>query len=130
MEGTSITAEGVIDTFLVLLIGIGPKLALVPYVEITASLDATTKRRVQRQMLLTAGTAALLLIALGEVLRGLLHFSFASLRIAGGASLLTQEVVMVLAPSGGGDEVIAGRPPLQLARFPLPFPSLLNPVRI
>jgi hypothetical protein len=33
MDGTSITAAGVIDTFLVLLIGVGPKLALVPYVE-------------------------------------------------------------------------------------------------
>jgi hypothetical protein len=40
MDQTSITAAGVIDTFLVLLIGVGPKLALVPFVEITASLDA------------------------------------------------------------------------------------------
>ena len=36
-----------IDTVLVLLIGIGPKLALVPFLEITAWLDATAKRRVQ-----------------------------------------------------------------------------------
>ena len=35
MEQTSITAEGVIDTFLVLLIGIGPKIALVPFLQIT-----------------------------------------------------------------------------------------------
>ena len=41
--------------FLVLLIGIGPELALVPFAEITASLDAATKRRVQRKMLVTAG---------------------------------------------------------------------------
>jgi hypothetical protein len=33
MDQTSITAAGTIDTFLVLLIGIGPKLALVPSVE-------------------------------------------------------------------------------------------------
>src|SRR3954452_188102 len=130
MEGTSITAEGVIDTFLVLLIGIGPKLALVPYVEITASLDATTKRRVQRRMLLTAGTAGLLLIALGELLRGLLHFSVASLSIAGGVILLIQAVSMVLAPPGGGDKVVADREAVQLARFPLAVPYLLNPVGI
>ena len=55
MDQTSITAAGTIDTFLVLLIGIGPKLALVPFVEITASLDAAAKRRVQRKMLVTAG---------------------------------------------------------------------------
>ena len=34
MDQTSITAAGVIDTFLVLLIGIGPKVALVPFLEI------------------------------------------------------------------------------------------------
>ena len=38
MDQTSITAAGAIDTFLVLLIGIGPKLALVPFLEITAPL--------------------------------------------------------------------------------------------
>jgi hypothetical protein len=43
MDQTSITAAGTIDTFLVFLIGIGPKLALVPFVEITASLDAAAK---------------------------------------------------------------------------------------
>src|SRR3954462_75977 len=126
MEGTSITAEGVIDTFLVLLIGIGPKLALVPYVEITASLDAATKRRGQRTMLLTAFAVALLLIALGEFLRALLHFSVASLSIAGGVILLIQAVSMVLSPSGG-DKGVADRDPLQLARFPLAVPYLLNP---
>src|SRR3954463_16732738 len=96
MEGTSITAAGGIDTFLVLLIGVGPKLALVPYVEITAALDAATKRRVQRTMMITAGTAALFLLALGELLRALLHFSVASLSIAGGVILLIQAVSMVL----------------------------------
>ena len=130
MDGTSITAAGVIDTFLVLLIGVGPKLALVPYVEITASLDAATKRRVQRKMLVTAGTAALLLIALGELLRALLHFSVASLSIAGGVILLIQAVSMVLASSGGGEHDLAGQDPMQLARFPLAVPYLLNPVGI
>ena len=73
MDQTSITAAGAIDTFLVLLIGIGPKLALVPFLEITASLDAATRRRVQRKMLLTAATVAVVLIVLGELLRVLLQ---------------------------------------------------------
>jgi small neutral amino acid transporter SnatA (MarC family) len=80
-------------------------------------------------MMITAGTAALLLIAVGEVLRALLHFSVASLAIAGGVILLIQAVSMVLGPSGG-DKVIADRDPMQLARFPLAVPYLLNPVGI
>jgi hypothetical protein len=62
MDQTSITAAGAIDAFLLLLIGIGPKLALVPFLEMTRSLDAPAKRRVQRTMLVTAGTVALILI--------------------------------------------------------------------
>jgi multiple antibiotic resistance protein len=54
VEQESITVSGVVDTFLVLLIGIGPKLALVPFLGITASLDPAAKRRVQRKMLVTA----------------------------------------------------------------------------
>ena len=48
MAQTSITAAGVIDTFLVLLIGVGPKLALVPFLEVTAPLDPAAKRLVVR----------------------------------------------------------------------------------
>src|SRR3954469_8852741 len=68
VDQTSVSAAGTIDTFLVLLIGIGPKIALVPFVELTAELDQTTKRRVQRKMLTTAATVAVLLVVLGEVL--------------------------------------------------------------
>ncbi len=50
MDQTTITAAGAIDTFLVLLIGVGPKIALVPFLEITASLDPTAKRQVLRKM--------------------------------------------------------------------------------
>ena len=130
MDHASVTAAGAIDTFLVLLIGIGPKLALVPFLEITASLDAATKRRVQRQMLVTAGTVALILIVLGELLRGLLHFTIGSLSIAGGVILLVLAVWMVLAPPSSGDHLTAGKDPMQLARYPLAVPYLLNPVGI
>src|SRR5947209_8386818 len=75
MDQTSITAAGAIDTFLVLLIGIGPKIALVPFLETTASLDPATKQRVLRKMMTTAATVAVLLMVLGELLRALLHFT-------------------------------------------------------
>ncbi len=130
MDETSITAAGAIDTFLLLLIGIGPKIALVPFVEITASLDPAAKRQVLRKMLTTAGIVAVLLMVLGELLRTLLHFTIGSLSIAGGVILLVLAVWMVLAPPNGSSQQTAGRDPMQLALFPLAVPYLLNPVGI
>jgi small neutral amino acid transporter SnatA (MarC family) len=130
MDQTTITAAGVIDVFLVLLIGVGPKLALVPFLEITAPLDAATQRRVQRSMLVTAATVALILMVLGELLRALLHFTVESLSIAGGAILFVLAVGMVLGGQAGESQMTAGKDPMQLARFPLAVPYLLNPVGI
>ena len=130
MEQESITVAGAVDTFLVLLIGIGPKLALVPFLGITASLDPATKRRVQRKMLVTAATVALALIVLGEVLRTLLHFTIASLSIAGGVILLVLAVWMVLGQGSSNGHSTAGKDPMQLAQYPLAVPYLLNPVGI
>ena len=130
MDGSSITAAGAIDTFLVLLIGIGPKLALVPFLEVTASLGPGAKRQVLRKMLTTAATVAVLLMVLGELLRALLHFSIGSLSIAGGVILLVLAVWMVLSPQNGSSHSTAGKDPMQLALFPLAVPYLLNPVGI
>ena len=130
MDQTSITAAGAIDTFLVLLIGIGPKLALVPFLEITAPLDPAVKSRVQRKMLTTAATVAVLLMVLGELLRALLHFTIGSLSIAGGVILLVLAVWMVLRPAADNSHRDTGKDPMQLAQFPLAVPYLLNPVGI
>jgi small neutral amino acid transporter SnatA (MarC family) len=130
MEQTSITAQGVIDTFLVLLIGIGPKIALVPFLQITASLDTATKRQVQRKMLTTAATVAFALIVFGELLRLLLHFTVGSLSIAGGVILLVLAIEMVLGKPDPGDHLTPGKDPMQLAQLPLAVPYLLNPVGI
>ena len=130
MDQTSITAAGAIDTFLVLLIGIGPKIALVPFVEMTASLDPGAKQRVLRKMLTTAAAVAVILMVLGELLRALLHFTIGSLSIAGGVILLVLAVWMVLSPPSSGSDRNAGKDPMQLAQFPLAVPYLLNPVGI
>jgi multiple antibiotic resistance protein len=130
MEQTSITAAGAIDTFLVLLIGIGPKIALVPFLEITAPLDPAAKQRVLRKMMTTAATVAVLLMALGELLRALLHFTIGSLSIAGGVILLVLAVWMVLGPAPANSHRQAEKDPMQLAQFPLAVPYLLNPVGI
>jgi small neutral amino acid transporter SnatA (MarC family) len=129
MDQTSITAAGVIDTFLVLLIGVGPKIALVPYLHITASLDEPTKRQVRHKMLITASTVAGALVIFGELLRALLHFSVGSLSIAGGLILLVLAMAMVLGQPGG-DHRAEGKDPMQLAQVPLAVPYLLNPVGI
>ena len=113
-----------------LLIGIGPKLALVPFLEITASLDQADKRRVLRKMLTTAATVAVILMVLGELLRGLLHFTVGSLSIAGGVILLVLAVWMVLSQPGSSNHQTTGKDPMQLAQFPLAVPYLLNPVGI
>ena len=130
MDQTSLTAAGAIDTFLVLLIGIGPKLALVPFLEITASIDPGVKQQVLRKMLTTAAAVAVVLMVLGELLRSLLHFTIGSLSIAGGLILLVLAVWMVLGPPSSDSHRTAGKDPLQLAQFPLAVPYLLNPVGI
>jgi small neutral amino acid transporter SnatA (MarC family) len=130
MEQTSITAAGAIDTFLVLLIGIGPKIALVPFLEITAPLDPAAKQRVLRKMMTTAATVAVILMVLGELLRALLHFTIGSLSIAGGAILFVLAAWMVLGPASDNSHRQAEKDPMQLAQFPLAVPYLLNPVGI
>ena len=55
MNHTSIDVYVIIDIFLLLLIGVGPKIALVPFLEVTAGMDVATKARVTRAMLTTAG---------------------------------------------------------------------------
>ena len=100
MDHTSIDIYLVIDTFLLLLIGIGPKIALVPFLEVTAAMDGATKALIVRKMLVTAGVTAVILIGLGELLARLLHFSTGSLSIAGGIILVIIAVTMVL---GSGD---------------------------
>lgn len=131
MNHTSVDIYLIIDTFLLLLIGIGPKIALVPFLEVTATIDTATKARIVRKMLTTAGVVALILVGLGELLARLLHFTTGSLSIAGGIILLIIAVTMVLGTTDPQDsEAIKGRDPMRIAVFPLAVPYLLNPVGI
>jgi multiple antibiotic resistance protein len=138
-ELESLDAAFVIDTFLLLLIGIGPKIALVPFLEMTAGMTESTKRRVLRKMLTTAAVVAALLLILGGLLTRLLHFSPGALGVASGIILLIIAASMVLGQGngdggnggahGGGHQII-GRDPMQVAVFPLAVPYLLNPAGI
>ena len=130
MDTTTIDTATVVDLFLLLLIGIGPKIALLPYLELTAGLDAADKRRIVRTMLSTAAVVALILVVFGELLRRLLHFSTGALAIAGGILLLIIAVTMVLGHGDAGVDHDADEDPQRLAMFPLAIPYLLNPAGI
>jgi len=131
MDHTSIDIYLVIDTFLLLLIGIGPKIALVPFLEVTAGIDSATKALVIRKMLTTAGVVGVILVGLGELLARLLHFSTGSLSIAGGIILVIIAVTMVLGTADPREsQAIKGQDPMRIAVFPLAIPYLLNPAGI
>ena len=131
-ELESLDVAFVIDTFLLLLIGVGPKIALVPFLEVTKAMPEATKRRVLRKMLTTAATVAALLLVLGGLLTRLLHFSPGALGVASGIMLLIIAITMVLGheSGSGGSHPAADRDPMQVAIFPLAVPYLLNPAGI
>lgn len=132
MKFETVDAAWAIDIFLLLLIGIGPKIALVPFLDATSGLPAATKAQVVRKMLTTATSVAILLLVLGGVLTRLLHFSPGALGVASGIVLLIIAVSMVLSPhhpKGESSGLTAGDP-LELAVFPLAVPYLLNPAGI
>jgi len=131
-ELETLDAAFVIDTFLLLLIGIGPKIALVPFLDMTTGMTEATKRRVLRKMLTTAALVAALLLILGGLLTRLLHFSPGALGVASGIILLIIAATMVLGPGNGdgGSHQVIGRDPMQVAVFPLAVPYLLNPAGI
>jgi multiple antibiotic resistance protein len=132
MELESLNWTFAIDTFLLLLIGIGPKIALVPFLEATKQMPQATQRRVLRKMLTTAATVALLLLILGGLLTRLLHFSPGALGVASGAILFIIAGTMVLGRSNGDHDGHSAEDgdPMQLAVFPLAVPYLLNPAGI
>jgi small neutral amino acid transporter SnatA (MarC family) len=131
-ELESLDAAFVIDTFLLLLIGIGPKIALVPFLETTGQMPEAIKRRVLRKMLTTAATVAVLLLILGGLLTRLLHFSPGALGVASGIILLIIAVTMVLGRRDGdnGSHPTEDQDPMRVAVFPLAVPYLLNPAGI
>ena len=134
MDLETLNATFVVDTFLLLLIGVGPKIALVPFLEATKEMPEATKRRVLRKMLTTAATVAVLLLVLGGLLTRLLHFSPGALGVASGIILLIIAVTMVLGQhegnGNGGSHPAEDKDPMQVAVFPLAVPYLLNPAGI
>ncbi|MGB6455977.1 MAG: MarC family protein [Streptosporangiaceae bacterium] len=132
MKLETLDAAFVIDIFLLLLIGVGPKIALVPFLETTSTMPPATRRRVMRKMLTTASSAAVVLLVLGGLLTRLLHFSPGALGVSSGVILLIIAVAMVLRQNDGssGGTAQKDQDPMQAAVFPLAVPYLLNPAGI
>ena len=90
----------ILDVLVLLLIGMGPKVALVPFLDLTADMDKDTRKKVASRMVQTALTVALILVVLGAFLMKLLHFSPEALYIAGGIVFLLLALKML----GGAGE--------------------------
>lgn len=132
MDFSEINFALAINMLLLLLIGMGPKVALVPFLEKTKTMDAEAQRAVGRRMVVTATVTALILFATGWLLVRMLHITGGAVAVAGGIILALLAIRMA---SGPGDEVVvedAHLPvdPERIAVYPLAVPYLLNPVGI
>jgi small neutral amino acid transporter SnatA (MarC family) len=117
------------DLLLLLLIGMGPQFALVPFLEKTKTVDAETQLVVGRQMVVTAVITALVLFALGALLMHLLHISAGAVRVAGGIILASLAINVVHRPRKKVvQEVEVLEDPKRIALSLVPY--LLNPIGI
>jgi multiple antibiotic resistance protein len=116
---------------LLLLIGIGPKIALVPFLEKTKRFTPEQQRAIGRRMVKTAMVAAVVVFFTGAFLLKLLHITPGAVAVAGGIILALISVKMALGP---GDHVVEvdSEPadPEKVAVYPLAIPYLFNPVGI
>ncbi|MEK1932450.1 MAG: MarC family protein [Pararhizobium sp.] len=131
MDFTVIDVGLVAKLLLLLLVGMGPKIALVPFLEMTQAFDAKTKAAIGRQMVLTATVTALIIFATGALLMRLLHITGGAVAIAGGVVLALLALKMAAGPTEKHHEDL-GMPvdPAKIAVFPLAVPYMLNPVGI
>ena len=131
MNFAVIDAELVVKLLLLLLIGMGPKVALVPFLEKIKHLDAETQRAVGRRMVVTAVVTAIVLFATGWLLLRLLHINGGAVAVGGAIVLAILAVNMAAGPTRSAEEVVEIREdPMQIAVYPLAVPYLLNPAGI
>lgn len=130
MDFSVINIELVAKLLLLLLIGMGPKIALVPFLEKTKHLDAETQRAVGRRMVIVAVITALVMFAFGGLLMRLLHISSGAVAVAGGIILAILAIEMVTGQGKKVVESLVPEDPAKIAIYPLAVPYLLNPVGI
>jgi MarC family membrane protein len=122
----------IFDMFILLLIGMGPKVALVPFLDLTSGMDEETQKKVARKMVVTAVGVALILVLLGGFLMKLLHFTPGALSIAGGIVFMLLALHMIVGSGKSEDhqEKRGDREAMKMALYPLAVPYRLNPAGI
>jgi small neutral amino acid transporter SnatA (MarC family) len=132
MDFSVINLALVTKLLLLLLIGMGPKIALVPFLEKTKNFDAETQRAIGRRMVVVALITALVMFALGGLLLRLLHITSGAVAVAGGIILAFLAINMVIGHGEKAVEEPQAEPgdPDKIAIYPLAVPYLLNPVGI
>ncbi len=132
MDFSSVDTQLVANLALMLLIGMGPKIALVPFLDMTKNLDAQKKKEVGTKMVMIATITALVLFGIGHFLMRLLHISGGAIGVAGGIILLILALQMFASPGKKHEEKedVSLIDHHQIAIYPLAIPYLLNPVGI
>jgi multiple antibiotic resistance protein len=131
MDFSVIGVDLVLTLLLLLLIGMGPKIALVPFLEKTKHMDAATQRAVGRRMVVTAVVTAVILFATGALLMRLLHITGGAVAVAGAIILALLAIKMTIGhPEQVEEKVAVQVDPKKIAVYPLAIPYLLNPVGI
>jgi multiple antibiotic resistance protein len=122
----------ILDTFLLVFIGMGPIKVLVVYIALTKELNTEQRRKVAQKMVLTATIVAIVLLVAGVLIMKILHFTAGALSIAGGLILLLLALSMVLgtAEKKEHDGPVSEADTMSMAIYPLAIPLLLNPVGI
>lgn len=130
MDFSVIDVQLVVTLLLLLLIGMGPKIALVPFLEKTRQFEPETQRAVGRRMVVTAVITAVVLFATGALLMRLLHITAGAVAVAGAIILAILAIEMVAGPGKKVEEEAGTQDANRLAVYPLAVPYLLNPVGI
>ena len=130
MDFNTPSVELVVRFLILMLIGMGPKIALVPFIEETKGLSREDQRRVAALMVRVAVVSALVIFATGALLMRLLHISDGAVSIAGGIVFLLFALRLVDSPKLEKRNEGAEGDPDKLAVYPLAVPYLFNPVGI
>ena len=130
MDLGSIDTELISKLLLLLLIGLGPEIALVPFLDKTKRACRPEEQRATgRLMVKTAVVTALVIFASGALLMRLLHITSGAVAVAGEIIFALLAIRMASGPAEGMVEEShliphGGR----IAIYPLAVPYLLNPV--
>ena len=129
MDLSAVDIEMIANILLLLLIGIGPKIALVPFLEKTKGFEPERQRAIGKRMVLVGICTALVLFVAGGFLMKLLHVSGGAIGVGGGIVLMIIALKMIASPAKPHTEVDIGTPEsdMQMAVYPLAVPYLINP---